>query len=153
MWLTKAWVDVFGLQAAVDVLEKDFMRTVTRIGLKFHRDMLGPMVAQTGLADAQKEALTNLYGPLQALARDVSAETYSMQVSETARRALLGGVLWSVDSAEERLGGRAALAGGGHVWGWQARHHGDAGRGSAVVRLGESDFHWLFASEIAYTAA
>lgn len=78
-WLMKAWVDVFSMDAAVEVAEKEFMRAVTRMGLKFHQDELGPMIAETPLADAQKESLTKLYGRLQALARDVCSATYAVK--------------------------------------------------------------------------
>lgn len=100
MWLTKAWVDVFGLQAAVDVLEKDFMRTVTRMGLKFHRDQLGSMVAQTGLADAQvschplirrkKESEVELLLQVEGMFEDDKPVIMEMLAQESQWSALVG---------------------------------------------------------------
>ena len=53
-WMSSAWMLPWRWQRRI-------MRAVTRMGLKFHQDKLGPMIAETPLADAQKESLTKLY--------------------------------------------------------------------------------------------
>ena len=167
-WLTMALVDIFGFDAGMEVVKKQFMRTVT-LGLKFHPDKLGPMISRTGLANAQREALTSLYGRLQALARNVLTKTYATQEAEPeppsaptsveARLEKRHGELNLVVSCdpltpEEKASEVELLL--------QVQGMFDdeepiivemiEADGSAVAHLSESDFCWLFASEISYNA-
>lgn len=168
-WLMKAWVDVFSMDAAVEVAEKEFMRAVTRMGLKFHQDKLGPMIAETPLADAQKESLTKLYGRLQALARDVCSATYAVKempppsapsdVEAKLEKKHDGQLMLVVSCApltsqEKHLELELLLQVEGMfeddepVIVEMLEEH-----DRMVARLTESDLYWLFASEIAFSAS